>query len=100
MGVARGLLSVPGSLLRHRAVIAQLVQREVVGRYRGSFLGLLWPFLHPLLMLSIYTFVFGLVFKSRWRPVWWWATPISSRKWCFRWRRWRGCRSGRLCSTC
>ena len=68
MGAAMGLLSVPGSLLRHRAVIAQLVQREVVGRYRGSFLGLLWSFLHPLLMLSIYTFVFGLVFKSRWRP--------------------------------
>ena len=33
MDVARGLLSVSGSLLRHRAVIAQLVQREVVGRY-------------------------------------------------------------------
>jgi len=57
-----------GSLLQNRAVIAQLVQREIVGRYRGSFLGLLWSFLNPLLMLTIYTFVFGVVFKSRWRP--------------------------------
>ena len=67
-GVARDPLSVLGSLLKHRAVIAQLVQREIVGRYRGSFLGLLWSFLNPLLMLTIYTFVFGVVFKSRWRP--------------------------------
>lgn len=67
MGVVRNSLSVLGSLLRNRAVIAQLVQREIVGRYRGSFLGLLWSFLNPLLMLTIYTFVFGLVFKSRWR---------------------------------
>jgi lipopolysaccharide transport system permease protein len=59
-------MSVVDSLWNHRAVIAQLVKREIAGRYRGSFLGLLWAFLNPLLMLCIYTFVFGIVFKSRW----------------------------------
>lgn len=43
-----------------------MVRREVIGRYRGSFLGLLWSFINPVLMLGIYTFVFGFVFKTRW----------------------------------
>lgn len=43
-----------------------MVRREVIGRYRGSFLGLLWSFVNPVLMLTIYTFVFGFVFKARW----------------------------------
>jgi lipopolysaccharide transport system permease protein len=41
-------------------------KREVVGRYKGSLLGLMWSFLNPLLMLSVYTFFFAVVFKSRW----------------------------------
>lgn len=43
-----------------------MVRREVIGRYRGSFLGLLWSFINPVLMLTVYTFVFGFVFKARW----------------------------------
>ncbi len=54
------------SLWRHRRLIAQLTRREVVGRYRGSLLGLLWSFLNPVLMLMVYTFVFAVVFKARW----------------------------------
>ena len=50
----------------HRSLIAQMVQREVVGRYRGSVLGLLWSFLNPLFMLTVYTFVFSIVFNARW----------------------------------
>ncbi|WPB57801.1 ABC transporter permease [Xylophilus sp. GOD-11R] len=55
------------SLLVNRHLIVQLVRREISGRYRGSFLGVLWTFVNPLLMLAIYTFIFGYVFKSRWR---------------------------------
>jgi len=40
-------------------------KREVVGRYRGSVMGLAWSFFNPLLMLIIYTFVFSVVFKIR-----------------------------------
>jgi lipopolysaccharide transport system permease protein len=54
------------SLWRHRSLITALVKREVVGRYRGSVMGILWSFFNPLLMLVIYTFVFSVVFKSRW----------------------------------
>ncbi|VVO65866.1 ABC transporter permease [Pseudomonas fluorescens] len=54
------------NLIFHRHLIFQMTKREVIGRYRGSVLGLLWSFLNPLMMLSVYTFVFSVVFKSRW----------------------------------
>lgn len=54
------------SLWRNRQLIAQMTKREVVGRYKGSILGLLWSFLNPVFMLLVYTFVFAVVFKARW----------------------------------
>ena len=54
------------SVWAHRNLILRLTKREISGRYRGSFLGLAWSFFNPLLMLSIYTFVFSTVFKARW----------------------------------
>jgi lipopolysaccharide transport system permease protein len=54
------------SLWCNRDLIGQMVQREVVGRYRGSLMGLLWSFFNPLLMLLVYTFVFSVVFNARW----------------------------------
>jgi lipopolysaccharide transport system permease protein len=60
----------PASLLRslwlHRRLIMQMTRREVIGRYNGSIIGLAWSFFNPLLMLLVYTFVFGVVFKARW----------------------------------
>lgn len=60
------LLLPPRRLWQHRSLLFQLTKREVTGRYRGSFLGLIWSLLTPLLMLSVYTFVFSVVFKVRW----------------------------------
>ena len=54
------------SLWRNRSLIKALTQREVVGRYRGSVLGILWSFFNPVFMLLVYTFVFSVVFKARW----------------------------------
>jgi lipopolysaccharide transport system permease protein len=54
------------SLWRHRNLITQFTRREIEGRYRGSFLGLIWSLANPLFMLGIYTFVFGIVLKARW----------------------------------
>lgn len=51
---------------RNRELIYQFTKREVISRYRGSYLGILWSFLNPFLMLIIYTFVFSVVFKARW----------------------------------
>ena len=54
------------SLWQHRALILNLVRREVVGRYRGSVLGIFWSLATPVLMLVVYTFVFSVIFKARW----------------------------------
>lgn len=51
---------------RNRELIMTLVKREVLGRYRGSVMGILWSFFNPVFMLTIYTFVFSVIFKARW----------------------------------
>ena len=57
-----------GTLQRHRFLVAQLTRREVVGRYRGSHLGIFWSFINPVLLLCIYTFVFKYIFNARMIP--------------------------------
>jgi lipopolysaccharide transport system permease protein len=44
----------------------QMTKREVIGRYRGSVMGLTWSFFNPVLMLAVYTFVFSEIFSARW----------------------------------
>lgn len=58
--------SIMGSIYRNRDLVLSLIWREVAGRYRGSIMGVLWAFINPLLMLTVYAFVFGVVFKARW----------------------------------
>lgn len=53
-------------LLQNRELIFQLLKRDVLERYRGSNLGLLWSFAYPVFMLLVYMFVFGMVFKMKW----------------------------------
>jgi len=55
-----------GSLWRNKGLIRNLVQREVLGRYKGSVLGIFWSLATPIFMLAVYTFVFRVVFKARW----------------------------------
>lgn len=55
-------------LWSHRGLIRQLTGREVQQRYRGSWGGLSWSFLTPLLMLAVYTVVFSYIFEGRFRP--------------------------------
>jgi lipopolysaccharide transport system permease protein len=47
-------------------LIVQMTKREVMARYKGSVFGLFWSFINPVVMLSIYTFVFSSIFQSRW----------------------------------
>ena len=54
------------SLWFHRELLVKLIEREIFGRYRGSLLGIAWTFVHPLMMLAVYTFVFSQVFQARW----------------------------------
>jgi lipopolysaccharide transport system permease protein len=54
-----------GNLFRYRHILARMVVTEIKGRFAGSVGGLFWHFLHPILMLIIYLFVFVHVFKMR-----------------------------------
>lgn len=60
------LIAMIDACWRNRRLMRELVQREVISRYRGSIMGLAWSFFNPLLMLAVYTFVFSVVFKARW----------------------------------
>ena len=53
-------------LHQRRQLLGQLAWREVQSRYRGSWLGVVWSLLNPLLMLALYTYVFSIVFQARW----------------------------------
>jgi lipopolysaccharide transport system permease protein len=55
-----------GGLVERRELLWQLARREVQARYRGSWLGVFWALLNPVLMLALYTYVFSVVFGSRW----------------------------------
>lgn len=54
------------NLWKNRELIMRFVQRDISSRYRDSLLGIVWSFMTPVLMLAIYGFVFGVIFKSRW----------------------------------
>lgn len=60
------LVALGNSLWRNRQIIVQMSKREVVGRYKGSAMGMAWSFFNPVFMLTVYTFVFSVIFKSRW----------------------------------
>ena len=59
-------ISLYKSLVKHRQLILHMTKREVIGRYKGSVIGLAWSFINPLFMLSVYTIVFSMIFKARW----------------------------------
>lgn len=60
------------SLWRNREVFRRVLWRDIQQAFRGSVLGLGWVVLIPLVLVAIYTFVFGAVLKSTW------ATPPRS----------------------
>jgi lipopolysaccharide transport system permease protein len=67
MNVLTAPLAAVESGLSHRALISRLAWREIEARYRGAVLGVVWAVAVPLMMLSVYTFVFSTVFRGRWR---------------------------------
>jgi lipopolysaccharide transport system permease protein len=50
---------------KYRVLIQNLVSRELKARYRGTVLGFLWSFFNPLLLMTVYTVVFGFILKPK-----------------------------------
>lgn len=51
-------------LWRNRGLIVTLTKREVLGRYKGSLIGLMWSFLNPIMLLTLYTLIFSGIFNA------------------------------------
>ncbi len=47
-------------------MVVDLTKRDALGRYKNSWLGVIWSLVTPILMLIVYTFVFSGVFNVRW----------------------------------
>lgn len=61
----RSPFDILGNLYRYRHMLIQMVVRELKGRFAGSMGGMLWHFVHPILMLIIFLFVFVYIFRVR-----------------------------------
>ncbi len=51
-------------LYKYRELLKSNIRKEIRGKYKGSFLGVLWSFVNPLLSVLVYAIVFPLVLKN------------------------------------
>lgn len=52
------------NLYQYRELLKTNIHKEIRGKYKGSFLGVLWSFLNPLLMVLVYAIVFPYILRS------------------------------------
>ncbi len=52
-------------LFQYRELLKTSVHKEIRGKYKGSFLGVLWSFLNPLLMVAVYAIVFPYIMRVK-----------------------------------
>jgi ABC-type polysaccharide/polyol phosphate export permease len=57
------MLDTAAQIARFRGLLATLTARELKARYRGSALGFLWSLINPLLLLAVYSAVFGWILQ-------------------------------------
>lgn len=53
------------NLFRYRQLLFVLVSRELKAKYRGTVLGFFWSFMNPILLVTVYSIVFGLIFQPK-----------------------------------
>lgn len=57
-------MNIINRLFKYRELLKTSVQKDVRGKYKKSFLGILWSFLNPLLQIGVYALVFPLIMKN------------------------------------
>ncbi len=58
-------LALVRTAVRHRALLGQMVARDVTARFVGTSLGAVWSLIQPFILLCLYTFVFGVIYRVR-----------------------------------
>lgn len=56
------------TVIQNRRLIRSMARRDILARYRGSFGDVFWTVLNPLLLMTTYFFVFGVVLRTRFGP--------------------------------
>jgi lipopolysaccharide transport system permease protein len=56
----------PFDIWKNKLLVLAMVKHEILSKYRGSYIGLLWAILYPMMMLGVFTFVFSGIFQARW----------------------------------
>ena len=51
------------NLYNYRELLKSNVKKEIRGKYKGSFLGVLWSFVNPLLQVAVYAIVFPYIMR-------------------------------------
>jgi len=63
--VFKGFIKFNRLLMSHRYLIVAMAKREISAQYVGSFLGFVWTFIKPLVLITVLWFVFSVGFRSR-----------------------------------
>lgn len=58
------MINVFKNLYKYRELLKTNVKKEIRGKYKNSFLGVLWSFLNPLLQIIVYAVVFQVILKN------------------------------------
>jgi lipopolysaccharide transport system permease protein len=56
-------LTVYTDVIRYRDLFGSLFRRDLRAKYKGSFLGLAWTLLHPLVLMAVYLLVFSVLWR-------------------------------------
>lgn len=57
-------MKIINEIYQYRELLKANIKKEIRGKYKGSFLGVLWSFVNPLLMTLVYAIVFPFLLKS------------------------------------
>ena len=53
-------------LYKEKDLIIQFIKRDMATKHKGSWLGITWTAINPIIMLMVYTLIFSQVFNARW----------------------------------
>ena len=57
-------MNIVKDLYNYRELLKTNITKDIGGKYKHSFLGILWSFINPLLQIMVYAFVFQVILKS------------------------------------
>ena len=65
MKIIKRFLELPVELLHNRQLIWNLSKNDFKTKYAGSYLGIIWAFVQPVVTILVYWFVFQVGFRSQ-----------------------------------